>query len=74
MERLEDSGILARYSVRVTKPLPATLELQEWVPADEETEVPYPTMAGWLDVIRGVGESREMMRQIVAENDDEGEN
>ena len=28
VERLEVSGILARYKVRVTKPLPATLEVQ----------------------------------------------
>ena len=63
--RLEDSGILTRYNVRVTKPLPATLEVQAWQPADEVVEVPYPTMAGWLDVIRGVGESREKMRQTI---------
>jgi len=82
--RLEDSGILARYNVRVTKPLPATLEMQEWVPADEVIEVPNPTFDGWQGVVRGVEESRVITRRMLeeflakrkseAENDYEGDN
>ncbi len=80
IERLEDSGILARYNVHVIKPLPATLEVHEWVPADEVIEVTNPTFEGWLEVTRGVGESREKMRQIVegfstkSEIENEGDN
>ncbi|MCH8145312.1 MAG: hypothetical protein IIA55_11390 [Gemmatimonadetes bacterium] len=70
VERLEVSGILAQYKVRVTKPLPTTLEVQEWQPTDEVVEVTNPTMAGWLDVVRGTDESREAMRQTIeTEND-----
>ena len=65
IERLEESGILVRYNVHVPSPLPATLEVQEWQPTDEVIEVTNPTFEGWLEVTRGVGESREKMRQIV---------
>ena len=71
--RLEDSGVLVRYNVGVPDPLPATLEVQEWQPADEVIEVPYPTIEGWLEVIRGVGESRTALRRMLAENDYEGD-
>lgn len=64
VERLEDSGILARYKVCVTNP-PAALEVQAWQPTDEVIEVTNPTMAGWLDVVRGTDESREAMRQTI---------
>ena len=66
---------MTSYNVHVTKPLPATLEVQGWQPTDEVVEVTNPTMTGWLDVVRGVEESREMMRQTIEKfNQDEGGN
>ena len=67
VEWLEGSGILARYNVRVPNPLPATLEVREWVPADEVIEVTNPTFDGWLGVVRGVEESRATTRRMLAE-------
>ncbi len=65
MERLEESGILARYNVHMPKPIPATLGVREWQPTDEVIEVENPTIDGWVSVVRAAERSRTKIHHML---------